>query len=456
VLVDVNGFYMSSTAGAVDAYTKAETDTKLGTKADQTTVDELETTVGTKADQTTVDELETTVGAKADQTTVDELETTVGAKADQTTVDADAVALRALAAAMQTPFTIDSDGEVGWYTSIAIGDNGNPVISYFDFTNEALKVAACTTAGCSGTPTITTVDSDGNVGRFTSIAIGDNGNPVISYTDWINDDLKVAACTTTDCLGTPTITTVDSDGNVGYFTSIAIGDNGYPIISYYDAINDDLKVAACTTTDCSGTATITTIDSTDNVGDFTSIAIGDSGYPVISYYDASNDDLKVAACTTTDCSGTPTITTVDSDGDVGHDTSIAIGSNGYPVISYWDGTNGNLKVAACTTTDCTNTPTITTVDSTDSVGDETSIAIGDNGYPVISYYDATNDDLKVAACTTADCSGTPAIATVDSAGWVGPYTSIANGDNGYPIISYSDATNGDLKVVPMWSFVISS
>jgi hypothetical protein len=293
VLVDVNGFYMSATAGAVDAYTKAETDTKLGTKADQTTVDELETTVGTKADQTTVDELETTVGAKADQTTVDELETTVGAKADQTTVDADAVALRALAAAMQTPFTIDSDGEVGWYTSIAIGDNGNPVISYFDFTNEALKVAACTTAGCSGTPTITTVDSDGNVGRFTSIAIGDNGNPVISYTDWINDDLKVAACTTTDCLGTPTITTVDSDGNVGYFTSIAIGDNGYPIISYYDATNDDLKVAACTTADCSGTPAIATVDSAGWVGPYTSIANGDNGYPIISYSDATNGDLKV-------------------------------------------------------------------------------------------------------------------------------------------------------------------
>jgi hypothetical protein len=356
---------MSATAGAVDAYTKAETDTKLGTKADQTTVDELETTVGTKA--------------------------------DQTTVDADAAALSALADAMQTPLTIDSAIGVGTFSSIAIGDNGYPVISYYDFANGALKVAACTTAGCTGTPTITTIDSEGDVGVETSIAVGDNGYPVITYRDNTNSALKVAACTTTDCTGTPTIMTVDSIGNVGYFTSIAIGDNGYPIISYYETIGAVLKVAACTATDCSGTPTITTVDSDSGAGWYTSIAIGDNGLPVISYRDDAIGLLKVAACSTADCSGTPTITTIDSDGDVGGYTSIEIGDNGYPIISYNDATNTALKVAACTTTGCTGTPTITTIDSTGTVGTYTSIAIGNNGNPIISYHDGGNSDLKVAA-----------------------------------------------------------
>jgi len=381
VLVDVNGFYTSATAGAVDAYTKAETDTKLGTKADQTTVDELETTVGTKADQTTVDELETTVGTKA----------------DQTTVDADVAALREVAAAMRRPLTIDSADDVGGYTSIAIGSNGYPVISYYDYTNSALKVAACTTAGCTVTPTISTIDSVDVVGSESSIAIGDNGYPVISYSDSTNDALKVAACTNADCTGTPTITTVDSDGIVGRHSSIAIGDNGYPVISYWDNTSGHLKVAACTTTDCTGTPTITTVDSDGIVGQFTSIAIGDNGYPVISYEDTSswpNIYLKVAACTTTDCTGTPTITTVDSIGGAGRYSSIAIGDNGYPVISYYDVTNEALKVAACTTTDCTGTPTIMTVDSDGNVGSYTSIAIDDNGTPIISYLDSANNDLK--------------------------------------------------------------
>ncbi len=144
--------------------------------------------------------------------------------------------------------TIDSAGVVGSYTSITIGADGLPVISYFDITNSSLKVAHCDDVACTSAST-TTVDSAGVVGRHTSITIGADGLPVVSYRDGSNGDLKVAHCNDTACTSAST-TTVDSAGNVGWYTSITIGADGLPVISYHDNTNTELKVAHCANTFC--------------------------------------------------------------------------------------------------------------------------------------------------------------------------------------------------------------
>jgi hypothetical protein len=53
-----------------------------------------------------------------------------------------------------------------------------------------LKIAACNNPTCT-TSTNTTIDSAGDVGAWTSMTIGTNGNPIISYLDFENNDLKV-------------------------------------------------------------------------------------------------------------------------------------------------------------------------------------------------------------------------------------------------------------------------
>jgi hypothetical protein len=74
---------------------------------------------------------------------------------------------------------------------------------------------------------------------------------------------------------------------------------------------------------------------------------------VIAYYDATNNDLKVAKCAKAACTaGTSTLSTVDSTGDVGFFSSIAIGIDGLPVIAYQGGIGGNLKVAKCANVYC--------------------------------------------------------------------------------------------------------
>jgi hypothetical protein len=342
--------------------------------------------------------------------------------------------------------TLDSTDTVGQDSSIAVGTSGNPIISYYDWTNDDLKVATCTSPDCSGTTVTTTIDSLGAVGMETSLTIGANGNPVISYYDWTNTALRVAACTTPTCTGAATITTVDNDNNVGTNSSITIGANGNPVISYYDSTNTALKVAACTTPTCAGAAAITTLDADGIVGWHTSITIGTNGNPIVSYHDSTDLDLKVAACGTTDCTTGATIVSVDD--LTGLTPSIVIGTGGNPVISYYDAIDGDLEVAACTTSDCT-TRLITTVDADGQVGWMSSIKLGPDGNPIIAYRDISNGDLKVAMCSNPTCAAAPIVTTVDATGNTGHTPSITIGRFGNPIISYFNTTTGDLRVAAL-------
>jgi C1A family cysteine protease len=87
---------------------------------------------------------------------------------------------------------------------------------------------------------------------------------------------------------------------VGQFTAITIGPDGRGLVSYYDATNGDLRVAHCADVDCQST-THTVVQNQNNVGQFTTIAMGIDGRGLISYYDATNGDLKVAHCSNSFC-----------------------------------------------------------------------------------------------------------------------------------------------------------
>jgi hypothetical protein len=89
-------------------------------------------------------------------------------------------------------------------------------------------------------------------------------------------------------------------GDIGYFTSATIGVEGRALISYYDFSNGDLKVAHCSNVAC-GTATVTTLDSTGDIGRYAPVTIGAGGLGLISYFDNLLGDLKVAHCSNTFC-----------------------------------------------------------------------------------------------------------------------------------------------------------
>ena len=194
--------------------------------------------------------------------------------------------------------------------------------------------------------TLTTIDSSGG-GGF--IAIGTDGLPVVAYDGSVVSPpsiLKVAHCGNVTCTAGNTLTTLGAWESL-FFGSIAIGTDELPVMSYVFKIPffaTELVVAHCGNVACTAGNTETTIDD-DSLGN--SIAIGADGLPVMSY---SSDALKVAHCGTVTCAAGNTLTTVDSAGgsfSFFHLTSVAIGADGLPVVSYEDDSNRALKVAHC-------------------------------------------------------------------------------------------------------------
>lgn len=355
-----------------------------------------------------------------------------------------------LAAANVITTVDDPANNVGQYTSIKVGADGLPVISYYDVTAGDLKVAHCGNATCTLGVSAFAVDaSPNNVGQYTSLAIGSDGLPVISYQDLTFPTLKVAHCGDAVCTPGPAVMTTVGAGGTGSFSSIAIGTDGLPVVSYRDVPPAALSLVHCGTPTCQSGNVFRLIDDPPNsVGQHTSIAIGADGFPVISYFDITTSDLKVAHCVDVTCAQPASAFTVDPAGFAGQYTSIAIGTDGLPVISYWEATAGALKVVKCGNAACSGGNVITAVDdNANIVGLYTSIAIGTDGLPVISYYDQTAGTLKVAHCGNPACSAGNTIALVDDpADNVGSYSAIAIGTDGLPIISYYDQTAGTLKV----------
>jgi hypothetical protein len=311
--------------------------------------------------------------------------------------------------------------------------------SYLLFFIFLLLFSVTLITNASGLWVTETVDSAGDVGLFTSIAVDSNNKAHISYSQyrWMppvgaSFDLRYA----TDASGSWVTETVDS-GYVGWFTSVTTDSNNSVHISYLAPTNYVIKYA----TNASGSWDTQTVDNVQYLpelsSEYTSIAMDSYNKVHISYVDVFG--LKYA--TNFYSPDSWFIQTVDSTGGMG--SSIAISSHVFPMhISYF-AYNGDLKYA----TNASGSWVTQTVDSAVYVIlqftsiENTSIATDSNNKVHISYYDATNGDLKYATNT----SGSWVTQTVDSEGDVGINTSIATDSNNKVHISYYDATNGDLK-----------
>jgi hypothetical protein len=377
-----------------------------------------------------------------------------------------------------TPQTIDGSSTSCRFASLIVV-NGNPSICYHNLTNsDQMFIRATDASGIAWAAPIV-VDAAVIIGGLSTMQII-NGNPAIAYngsnlrylrandisgSSWgeplnisnfdvgisismqVVDGKPAIAYFNGDLYDCEYVWAADIDGNAWQGSITIEGDaldiggspslevvGGKPAISYYDATNGDLKFAIRSEGSSLMEWQSVQVDVIDDVGKFTSQQIV-NGNPAIAYYDVTNGDLKYTRSTDVNgVSWSQEITIGSSSADVGQFCSLFV-VNGNPAISYYDATSKNLNYVRALDPDGASWAAPTFVDVTGDVGQHTSLAII-NGNPAISYYDVTNTNLKYVRANDASgyVWGTPF--TVQSNSTVGLYTSLAE-VNGNPAIAYS-------------------
>ena len=349
--------------------------------------------------------------------------------------------------------TVQSGGDVGMYSQIAIS-HGSPVIAYRAGVS-TVRLIRCGNRACSSSAGSTVLNSF-NGGLFIDLATDPDDDPLIA---WRRDGagLTFVRCNAADCAN-PLVVEQFTQGthpSVGHPNG---GTLGVPVMIYASesGITGDLFFARCGSLFCTdGFAPAEAIDVTGTkLGAWNAVAFDLQFRPMISYYVQDSGSLRYARCSNAACDTLPNPVVIDAPAtaDVGAYSDIALSTAGQPMISYHDATQGTLRYALCLSADCSGTIILRTLDDpANQVGSHTSIARGSDNMPIISYYDATAGNLKVAHCSNTACNpatGTITVTTVDDGAGndVGQWSSIAIGDDGLPVISYYDATAGDLKV----------
>jgi hypothetical protein len=315
---------------------------------------------------------------------------------------------------------------------VVIGSGGIPYVAYYETSGADLRIARCWSHECAGF-TYFSVDTAGNTGQRPSMTVGRDGLPYVAYYDFVaaNWRLKIAHCITPAC-DSVSVQPLDPSVITRNLTSIVIGQNGYPLIAYSD---QGLKVIRCANVDCSSFTTVLI----DSISGETSPAmkLAPTGFPVIAYQDPTLADLKFARCVDANCDSPAVLSTLESTNDVGVLPSMAIGLDGRPLILHFDNTMHDLRLARCADAECSSIQARAVDDFGSDAGYRSSIAIGLDGRAVFTFFDngANLKFLRLARCVDRACSdNTNSI--LDSTLNTGIFSSVAMGIDGVPVISY--------------------
>lgn len=179
--------------------------------------------------------------------------------------------------------------------------------------------------------------------------------------------------------------------------------------------------------------TRTPIDVAGTTGLHPSLAIGSDGLPIIAYKDNTNNLLKVAHCDNVNC----TSATIAPLG-IGSYPSIIIGADDLPLLLYVGA--DSLTAGHCNNNTCTDV----TITQLYISGTNPQLVLGSDGLGLVSFVNFSTNTPSIGHCNDVSCSNltTNALDT----GSISNAASLIVGVDGFGLVAYDDSTDGYLKV----------
>ena len=127
-------------------------------------------------------------------------------------------------------------GEIGYTCSIVISKDGVPHLTWYQLSGPTPNYLHMRYAVLKDNAWLArTLDFDGETGKWNSMVLDSEGNPLVSYSAWVNGELRVAHWTGKQW----EFTTVDSrtrskgEYNIGEGNSLILDSAGKPHVSFY-------------------------------------------------------------------------------------------------------------------------------------------------------------------------------------------------------------------------------
>ena len=209
-------------------------------------------------------------------------------------------------------------------------------------------------------------------------------------------------------------------GELGGFVEdfgIVVPGDGLPVM--LQEHSDRLYLAKCTRLDCADGATRDIVARKGANQPEASLAVGSDGLPILVYYDGQVSALKFDRCNDMTCEDRST--EILGVGEFEY-ASLTVAGDGLPMMVYFDRTNvtqsvrPSLTFLKCEDLSCSETTAATTLDALFTA--RATLRLSDEGLPVVSYVrtivGSTNSfSIVVASCDEPDCSNEIRRETVD-------------------------------------------